>query len=434
MEGQLPLWVPEGGHVWIRWLDRALGGMQNDGIAVDDFSLTPGGPLAVTRVGLPLLQNFDTLSPDSGIASLTPPGWSFNGLIYSGGPCPTASGGTYSFGTGSDTERAFGTLRAANPAGTIGAAFFNDTGSTIDSFDIAFTGEQWWAGGSGSEDFLQAAYSTDATSLDSGTWTPSLEFTSPFTPLTAQAVNGNDPANRSAMSISHAVSVPPGGVFWLRWTDFPEGAGDDHGLGVDDFSIVANGPDADGDHVADGGDNCPALANPDQTNTDGAADGGDACDPDDDNDGIPDSSDPFPLDPNRPGPPSPPPPPPAGASGADAAPVITGRSRGRAKVSRRGVFSVTGAKVICGAGSTRCLVTASARGTLPRAVRTRAVSVAKTSFSVAPGKTSTVKLKLTKKALKALRKAKRLKVTVAIRATRGSKRASKNVALTLRGG
>jgi len=42
-------------------------------------------------------------------------------------------------------------------------------------------------------------------------------------------------------------------------------------------------------------DNCPGSSNPAQTNTDGDWQG-DACDPDDDDDGVPDASDAFPLD------------------------------------------------------------------------------------------------------------------------------------------
>jgi hypothetical protein len=74
------------------------------------------------------------------------------------------------------------------------------------------------------------------------------------------------------------------------------GNGAEDGLAVDNFLLSAQGPDADGDTVADPADNCPATSNEDQTNTDGTDDGGDACDSDDDNDGIPDSQDPFPLD------------------------------------------------------------------------------------------------------------------------------------------
>jgi Ca2+-binding RTX toxin-like protein len=58
--------------------------------------------------------------------------------------------------------------------------------------------------------------------------------------------------------------------------------------------------DTDGDGRVDTSDNCPDASNADQLDTD--HDGqGDACDPDDDNDGTPDASDAFPLDPSRDG-------------------------------------------------------------------------------------------------------------------------------------
>ena len=56
------------------------------------------------------------------------------------------------------------------------------------------------------------------------------------------------------------------------------------------------GNDFDLDSVVDREDNCDLVANKDQNNTDNAADGGDACDPDDDNDGVLDDADAFPLD------------------------------------------------------------------------------------------------------------------------------------------
>ena len=53
--------------------------------------------------------------------------------------------------------------------------------------------------------------------------------------------------------------------------------------------------DDDGDNIANEIDNCPQHANADQLNTDGDSLGNE-CDPDDDNDGIPDGEDPYPLE------------------------------------------------------------------------------------------------------------------------------------------
>ena len=63
---------------------------------------------------------------------------------------------------------------------------------------------------------------------------------------------------------------------------------------------VAELSDADQDGVINANDNCPASFNPLQENSDGDQ-LGDVCDPDDDNDGIDDTFDPYPLDPYRPG-------------------------------------------------------------------------------------------------------------------------------------
>jgi uncharacterized repeat protein (TIGR01451 family) len=59
-----------------------------------------------------------------------------------------------------------------------------------------------------------------------------------------------------------------------------------------------NGNDADGDGVSDAADNCPTISNAGQENADSDAQGN-ACDADDDDDGIADGDDVFPLDPTE---------------------------------------------------------------------------------------------------------------------------------------
>jgi hypothetical protein len=73
-------------------------------------------------------------------------------------------------------------------------------------------------------------------------------------------------------------------------------------------SVPCTPPDQDGDGVPDSTDNCPSTSNADQENTDNVADGGDACDADDDNDNVVDGSDACPL---------------VFGAGADGCPVVT---------------------------------------------------------------------------------------------------------------
>lgn len=78
---------------------------------------------------------------------------------------------------------------------------------------------------------------------------------------------------------------------------------DDDGDGVSDTQETTQGSnpllsDTDGDGDLDGADNCVLVSNADQLNSDSDSQGN-ACDTDDDNDGTPDTTDEFPLDPEE---------------------------------------------------------------------------------------------------------------------------------------
>ncbi|MGB3145692.1 MAG: gliding motility-associated C-terminal domain-containing protein [Maribacter sp.] len=66
-------------------------------------------------------------------------------------------------------------------------------------------------------------------------------------------------------------------------------------LDVDDSEPLTSLTDLDGDGIVDSADNCPSVANANQSDTDGDGEGN-VCDADDDNDGVPDTQDAFPLD------------------------------------------------------------------------------------------------------------------------------------------
>ena len=74
-----------------------------------------------------------------------------------------------------------------------------------------------------------------------------------------------------------------------------DGVGDNADAFPDDASEIS---DRDGDRVGDNKDNCVASYNPEQLDTDSDLIGNE-CDPDDDNDGLEDEYDVFPLDPSE---------------------------------------------------------------------------------------------------------------------------------------
>jgi endonuclease I len=211
--------------------------------------------VSITATGTAFTQDFNTLASTGTTNAITtlPNGWTFTetgtgfNTTYAADNGAANGGNTYSYGSTGSTERALGTLLSGSVTSTIGVQFTNNTGVTITSLTISYTGEQWRLGTAARVDRLDFQYSTTATALTTGTYTDqdNLDFVAPVTAGTLGAFDGNAAANRTAITNTiTGLSIPNGGTIWLRWSDLNASSADD-GLAVDDFSITASGGGAD---------------------------------------------------------------------------------------------------------------------------------------------------------------------------------------------
>ncbi len=159
-----------------------LWGGGSTALADGTVELEPNGPYT---------QTFDTLAT-TGSSTVLPLGWSLHETgssaaadgSYRAFAPGSSAGDTYSFGATGSSERALGSLRSNNLIPLIGVKVTNNTGATIDALAIGYTGEQWRLGASNrGPDQLHFQFSTDATSLATGTWQDydALDFSSPAT-------------------------------------------------------------------------------------------------------------------------------------------------------------------------------------------------------------------------------------------------------------
>lgn len=207
--------------------------------------------VSITTTATAYTQNFNTLRATAGTSTTLPTGWRLletganANTSYASDAGSTTTGNTYSYGTGTNTERAFGTLLSSSLTPSLGVQVRNATGQTITSITVSYTGEQWRCGATGRTDQLDFQYSLNATSLATGTWTDAntLDFLSPSTTATG-AKDGNAAANRTIKTATiTGLNIPNNALFWLRWVD-ADATGSDDGLAIDDVSLQLNGGDA----------------------------------------------------------------------------------------------------------------------------------------------------------------------------------------------
>ncbi len=150
------------------------------------------------------------------------------------------SGSVYNVGLPNAADRALGSLASASTIPAFGAQFTNATSGDITKFDLTGFMEQWRTGTRA--DLLESMvfeYSTNATSLNSGTWTAlqSLDLVEKLSAsTTAEPANGNLDANRTAIAGSFSVRVPSGGTIWFRWKD-TDITGNDGMYALDDLVV-----------------------------------------------------------------------------------------------------------------------------------------------------------------------------------------------------
>jgi hypothetical protein len=182
-------------------------------------------------------------------------------------PGNSNTGSFFSFGSTGSGERALGSIGSTTVATNPGAIpqdlsfmytalrLTNNTGQTLGSFTLTYTGEQWRDGGAtgGTPETLLFDYSTNATfdgsfngpGFTGGTFTPvsALNFSTPVNGA-ATALDGNAPANRLLRTaVVTGVNWTPGTDLWLRWNDPQLANAADQGIAIDDVTFIALVPE-----------------------------------------------------------------------------------------------------------------------------------------------------------------------------------------------
>lgn len=224
-----------------------------------------GGTYTQTFDGLPSLPTGVFVGTTDGPYSLSDTSWSTTSFTTTGMTgwqiYDTVAGGTaaglnsnygqgsaaaaISYGSDGSTERALGSLAGSTRAMAFGVVFQNTSGLLIDSVTLAFEVEQWRLGRNNlGADTLRFEYAVGtATNIASATFTPNVTFDA-IGQITSGTLGGLD-GNSNATAVSGSLSLVwnPGDYLVMRWVDVNDLAGADHGVAIDNFSLVTPIPE-----------------------------------------------------------------------------------------------------------------------------------------------------------------------------------------------
>ncbi len=203
-------------------------------------------------------QNFNTLAnTGTGITwtnNSTIANWysqrTGTGTTYSADAGTSSAGGLYSFGTGTNTDRALGTLGSGNAAAgsfAHGVLLRNTSGSAITSMQITYTLEQWRVNNNSTPNTITVWYQTSSSVISSlnpnsnASWVQvtAASLSSPINNGTTASLDGNAAANRvTATNVTiPGLNLANNDYIMIKFED-PDHGGNDHSLGIDDVTIA----------------------------------------------------------------------------------------------------------------------------------------------------------------------------------------------------
>ena len=214
------------------------------------------GQQSIVTLGTAVTQNFTSLG--STAAATLPTGWRMGatststdwsslqtatvlaaGTSGTGVLTGTSAGKAYNFANGvtaSSTDRAIGFLTSSSFASprSIIYAFTNNTGSTVNSLNLAWNYEKYRSGSRAfNMTFFHGSTTNPATSVTAGDQAYSADLNN--------TVISNPPLSAAKSFTITGLSIAIGSTYYLRWTYTGTGGSTNaQALGVDDFSITLN--------------------------------------------------------------------------------------------------------------------------------------------------------------------------------------------------
>ncbi len=221
---------------------------------------TAGTAMAsISFTGSAVTENFDAMTTGAGIIPangtiVAAPGTTFDIAKTGGTNVATAqsvtandgssgTGSIFRYATTGSTEYALGAVASGTNIFSFGVQVVNNASAALDSFTIAFDGEQYRSSTS-VQNRLVFGYGFSGGTVTSANY---LATATTLTANTAGDIVGGAPVTTNGIitptSTGYSVTVtginvPVGGSIFLRWADANDG-GNDAGLAIDNFSFNA---------------------------------------------------------------------------------------------------------------------------------------------------------------------------------------------------